>query len=66
MLKKEMFSLKARGKEGNRERAFRRQEFEVEKLEEKLENDRQRYDAMVTERRRMKSVTLKTLVESEI
>ena len=41
-------------------RTGRRHEFEVDKLEEKLENDSQSYDAMVTEIRKMRSVTLKT------
>ena len=66
MIKKEVMSLKNLGKSVNRERYMRKHEFQMEQLKDKLEMDEIKHEAMLTERRNIQNIRIKTLVESEI
>ena len=64
--KREIISLKNTSKDYNRERAKRKHDYQIEKMQEKLEMDKLRHTAMVTERQNLKQIRVQALFESEI
>ena len=66
MQKREIISLKNISKDYNRERAKRKHDYQIEKMQEKLEMDKLRHTAMVTERQNLKQIRVQALFESEI
>ena len=66
MIKREVISLKNINKDWNRERAKRKNAFQLDQMEQRKMMDEIKYKALVDERHSIQNVRTRTLVESEI